>query len=202
MSCVSRNENGSIIQADFVQEISHKHHLQTGHVYTYSEISFCYRRNYRILRFKQCVDQRTMRIVSLHGLLKEAQVMAPSLSGAGQFTENRRLLVPMRNGRKILKTKILRCFSLIRHRNLKCVLPQVSSAMNIVLIFPKTCDYCCDLLLGLGFWNQNLRQDYENMRLHGLSREVSADSQSEYVNEPRATSELSSLPFIECYLIQ
>ena len=186
MSCMSRNENGSIIQADFVQEISHKHHLQTGHVYTYSEISFCYRRNYRILRFKQCVDQRTMRIVALHGLLKEAQVMAPSLSGARQFTENRRLLVPMRNGRKILKTKNLRCFSLIRHRNLKCGLPQVSSAMNIEYILSKTCDYCCDqratLLLGLGFLNQNLRQDYENMRLHRLSREVSADSQSEYVN--------------------
>ena len=112
--------------------------------------------------------------------------MAPSLSGARQFTENRRLLVPMRNGRKILKTKNLRCFSLIRHRNLKCVLPQVSSAMNIEYILSKTCDYCCDqratLLLGLGFLNQNLRQDYENMRLHRLSREVSADSQSEYVN--------------------
>ena len=141
MSCVSHNENGSIIQADFVQEISHKHHLQTGHVYTYSEISFCYRRNDRILRFKQCVDQGTMRIIALHGLLKEAQVMAPSLSGARQFTENRRLLVPMRNGRKILKTKNLRCFSLIRHRYLKCVLPQVSSAMNIEYILSKTCDY-------------------------------------------------------------
>ena len=110
-----------------MQEISHKQHLQTGgactmfwQVKTYSKVSFCYRRNYRVLRFKQCVHQRAMRTVAFQGLLKETQVMAPPLSGAREFAENGRLLVPMCNGREILEKKI-RCSSWIGYRNLKYV---------------------------------------------------------------------------------